>query len=94
MDQSPVSLAGSMVNVLVSPRDAFAIELPLRPLFESPTIAAVARLIEEERIAPSLQESAAMAPIPTVESADVDSLLDELESMSGDEVRSLLGEQV
>jgi amino acid adenylation domain-containing protein len=81
------------MQVIARVRDAFAIELPLRPLFESPTIAAVARLIEEERIAPSLQESAAMAPIPAVESANVDSLLDELDSMSGDEVRALLGEQ-
>jgi acyl carrier protein len=82
------------MQVIARVRDAFTIELPLRPLFESPTIAAVARLIEEERAAPSLNASAAMTPIPSVESADVDSLLDELDSMSADEVRSLLGEQI
>ena len=81
------------MQVLARVREAFAVDLPLRPLFESPTIAQVARLIDEQRAAPTLGAAADQAPIAVDPAADVDRLLDDLEALEADEVRALLGEQ-
>jgi amino acid adenylation domain-containing protein len=60
-------------------RVMFDVELPLRKLFESPTVEDLALAVE-----------AARAPI----SGEVDDLLAELEGLSEDQVRELLGEEL
>jgi amino acid adenylation domain-containing protein len=90
------ALGGHSLNamqVIARVRDAFQVELPLRPLFESPTVAALAGLIEEARLAPAGGDSAAPLDVPSDAAADVDRLLDELEALQPEQVRALLGEE-
>jgi len=79
-------------QVVARIRDAFAIELALRPLFESPTVAQLAIVVEQQRaLQPALGETSTAMQTEAV--ADIDQLLEELETMSADDVRSLLGGQ-
>lgn len=58
-------------------RDAFQMEIPLRALFEQPTIAGLMAAMEE-------------LPLASADAADVASALSELDGLSDDEVRALL----
>jgi hypothetical protein len=59
-------------------RDVFAIELPLRALFETPTVAGLAPQVERPVLA-------------RVEEQELADVLERLEGLSKDEVMKLLG---
>jgi acyl carrier protein len=74
-------------RVMARVREAFGLELPLRRLFETPTIAALARtidLVQGERV------SAATYRIRRVHRGEEQELLDKLDELSDQEVDSLL----
>ncbi len=58
-------------------REAFRMEIPLKALFEQPTISGLLAAMEE-------------LPLAEADAADVESALSELEALSDDEVRALL----
>jgi len=72
------SLLGT--RVIAALREEFGVELPLRALFEKPTIADLALAVAQARV----EQSAA---------AEVDALLDNLEDLSDEEVEALLAAQ-
>jgi acyl carrier protein len=74
-------------------RDEFGIELPLRKLFENPTIAGIAAVIEEARIAENEQQAAGGETARASKAADRAKLLEMLQrigDLSPDEVKALL----
>jgi acyl carrier protein len=72
-------------------RETFHIEFPLRHLFESPTVAGLAVLIEQQRQAVSEPTLAGIQALPRGEKS-FDELLSELDHLSPEEVHALLGE--
>ncbi len=69
------SLLGT--RVIAALRDEFGVEIPLRVLFERPTVEALALAVAQARV----EQSAA---------SEVDALLDNLEDLSDEEVEALL----
>jgi acyl carrier protein len=67
-------------QVLSRIRDQFDIDLPLRTIFENPTIEGIARAITEQK---AIQAG----------DSDLDSMLDEIENLSDDELTRLLDEE-
>jgi amino acid adenylation domain-containing protein len=86
------------MQVAARVRDAFRVDLPLRRLFETPRVAPLARLIDEGRIeaatstADLVEQQISIGAAAAV--SDVERLLDELEALDSDSVRTLLGDQV
>jgi amino acid adenylation domain-containing protein len=76
-------------RVISQLRETFQVELPLRSLFASPTVASLARAITERR-ASSSNDPASMAPITRLESTSIDQQLAELDELSENEVITLL----
>jgi acyl carrier protein len=70
-------------------REACAVELPLRSIFEMPTIASLARLIEERKASGEVATTGGITARPRGE-GDVNLLLAELGQLSEEEVRSML----
>jgi hypothetical protein len=62
-------------------RDTFKVELPLRELFESPTVATLYESIEKERSEKKKSEK------------DVSKLLEMVQQMSDEEAKTLLDEK-
>jgi amino acid adenylation domain-containing protein len=73
--------------------EKFHVQLPLRELFESPTIAGLAAAIERVREAQGTFESIRIQPIPRGEKT-LDELIAELDSLSESEVRAILSREM
>ena len=74
-------------------RDAFHVALPLRALFEAPTVRSLAAMIEQQREQSTTTDLAAgQVTITSQGATDIDKMLEELESLLPDEVETLLGE--
>jgi acyl carrier protein len=78
-------------RIISSIREQFKVELPLRRLFETPTVAALASAIVEARIA---RDEFEIPVIQRVERGDksIDELLVELSQLSEDDLKALLEE--
>ncbi len=63
-------------------RSAFQVELPLRALFEDPTISGVARIIESEK-----------AKTSEISADEISQMLDQLENLSEEDVKKMLEEK-
>ncbi len=81
----------SATQVVARLRDALGVDVPLRPLFESPTIARLAPVIDAHREGGRLPSAAQTETASTDDTPDLDALLDQLEDLPDDEVRALLG---
>ncbi len=73
-------------------KDHFNVELPLRALFESPTVAAIAENIEQLQAAPPKSEESAIEHEER-SGDELQDLLKDLEGMSDDEALSLLDDE-
>ena len=79
-------------QVITRLRDAFHLALPLRVLFETPTVRTLAALIERQREQSTTTDLAAgQLTITSQGATDIDKMLEELESLSPDEAEALLG---
>src|SRR5262249_5466870 len=75
-------------QVLSRLRQAFPVDIPLRRLFEEPTVANLARAITESR------GESADGLIDTARAGDADQLLSHLDHLSDEEIDSLLRQQL
>jgi non-ribosomal peptide synthetase component F len=90
-DQGGHSLVAT--QVISRLRDAFQVALPLRALFEAPTVRTLAAMIEQQRGQSTTTDLAAgQVTITSQGATDIDKMLEELESLLPDEVETLLGE--
>ena len=76
-------------NLVSRVRQTFQIEFPLRQLFESPTIAQLARLIDARKDRPKQVE---VIQARRRGARDFNQLLNQIENLSEDEVRRLIKE--
>jgi acyl transferase domain-containing protein len=76
------------LQVLARLREAFTVELPLRILFEAPTIAALAAVIRDRAGRPE----AALVPAVAAAGLDAEELLERVDELSEDEMDALLAQ--
>jgi aryl carrier-like protein len=78
------------MQLMARVRSGFQAELSLRNIFEAPTIAELAVILERKRNAPAATELLPLSGTPSMTARHAQELLDRLDELSDTEVESLL----